>query len=203
MAAETAEMTVLLEFEQCRRRVSFQNYSDAPKAVEDSLKQCYGARIVLVGADKTHVLQRWSREWGCYVDVLDPIEIETGDKLTVVNLPAVVNAVSENAVMASFLFFVVVFVYRVCEYRVLPMCKPHRAKDLDRQLLTVRRQRMYYTRLKNPPVLRHLLYQNCSAVASRPQQEKSLVQWLQIIQKRERREHFQSTQNCPRKLSLC
>ena len=65
MAADTAvelEMNILLEFEQCRWRVSFQNYSDAPKAVEDCLKQSYGAHIVLVGADKTHVLERWSRE---------------------------------------------------------------------------------------------------------------------------------------------
>lgn len=40
---------------------------------------------------RRYILQKWSEEWGCYVDVTDTEQIKAGDKLLVVPKPLVAS----------------------------------------------------------------------------------------------------------------
>ena len=82
-------LSVLLEYQGCRRRLSVSTVDGIPDAISDCLRRSYKvtAKLDLTSVGRTHVLQRWSNEWGCFVDVVQLEEVLCGDKLTVVPVP--------------------------------------------------------------------------------------------------------------------
>ena len=97
--------SVLLEFGESKKLISIPN-CDADEAPEDLLDTLEGhlkridSNIRLVidyaaqssssesqRAGATYILQRFSREWGEFVDVIDLVEIDSGDHLKAVPLP--------------------------------------------------------------------------------------------------------------------
>ena len=96
--------SVLLEFKDSKKEISLDDASDnAVKILEEHLKRIdnkirlvidYGAQAQQSGGDDEHtyILQRFSKEWGEFVDVIDTADIEKGDHLKVVPLPRSVQA---------------------------------------------------------------------------------------------------------------
>lgn len=97
---------VLLEFGESKKQISIPNWDAEDVAPEDLLDTLEGhlkridgnIRLVIdYGAQSsssesqragaTYILQRFSREWGEFVDVLDLVEIDNGDHLKAVPLP--------------------------------------------------------------------------------------------------------------------
>ena len=106
-AASQSRRSVLLEFKDSKKEISLDDASvNAVKILEEHLKRIdnkirlvidYGAQT---GGDDEHtyILQRFSKECGEFVDVIDTADIEKGDHLKVVPLPRSVQADSQQKV---------------------------------------------------------------------------------------------------------
>ena len=70
-AGSSSQISFLFEYEGSRRCLL------ASASVDEEPVEVQG----------THIIQRWSEEFNCFVDVVSVIEIESGYKLTVTTCP--------------------------------------------------------------------------------------------------------------------
>ena len=99
-------MEVLLEIGSSRKRLSLSDESIL-NSVEAELKVMGDVALLPLGkapsdfpaGKEYYILQRWSKEWGSFVDVKEVTEISSGDRLTVVPVPK--NAASSSVSLWS------------------------------------------------------------------------------------------------------
>ena len=105
MPSKMSSFFVLLEFGESKKQITIPNCdTDVPpkdllETLEGHLKRIYGSIRLVIDygaqssssesqrAEATYILQRFSREWGEFVDVIDLVEIDNGDHLKAVPLP--------------------------------------------------------------------------------------------------------------------
>lgn len=91
-------MEVLFEYRGSRRQITIASGDSVTKCIGDELHLVgrAGARVVTADTDlnnteaeggRVYLLQKWSPQWDCYVDVSNANEIKDGDRLAVVAKP--------------------------------------------------------------------------------------------------------------------
>ena len=96
--------TVLLEFRGSKRVISFNETEDVILSCQSQLQSLIGSDKVKIVTDvegfharsqsagghteKAYLLQRYSKEWNEFVDVIDVLEIDDKDHLKAVPIPA-------------------------------------------------------------------------------------------------------------------
>lgn len=93
-------LSLLLEYEGSKMCLKVPRLDDLPCAIMSAVKSRSGLNVTLKVVpvststvdkepvkelESTHVIQRWSKEFQCYVDVLSVVEVESGDKLKLVH----------------------------------------------------------------------------------------------------------------------
>lgn len=121
---------MLLEFEKSKSLVSLRKPPDDLKDILEERLRRIDDQIRLVvdyrcqeeattGENRLYLLQRWSKEWSEFIDVIDMIEIDNGDHLKVVPVPVlsraempIVKKAEVIVVMINF-NFMCIYLYRV------------------------------------------------------------------------------------------
>ncbi len=90
-------MEVLLEYRGSRRQITVASGDTLTQCVTTELRRVGRARASVYTANTdlgsttaegdVYLLQKWSPEWDCYIDVHHVNQVEDGDKLTVVAKP--------------------------------------------------------------------------------------------------------------------
>lgn len=101
-AGPSSQISFLFEYEGSRRCLRVSCPNKVPDAIICALQETFGTHFTLkcllasasvdeepVEVQGTHIIQRWSEEFNCFVDVVSVIEVESGDKLTVTTCPKV------------------------------------------------------------------------------------------------------------------
>lgn len=100
MAGPSSEISFLLEYRSSRRSLNASSLNVVPSVILKSLKERFNKDFTLkysystqnaseesVAVDGDSMIQRWSSDYNCYVDVLSLVEIKAGDRLTLVPCP--------------------------------------------------------------------------------------------------------------------
>ena len=89
-------MEVLLEYRGSRRQITVSGGESITNCVTTELRRIGRAGANVYTADHNlqnteerdvYLLQKWSPQWDCYVDIRNTNEIHDGDRLTVVPKP--------------------------------------------------------------------------------------------------------------------
>lgn len=89
-------MEVLLEYRGSRRQITVSSGESLTECVTTELRRVGRARASVHTANANlstnderdvYILQKWSPQWDCYVDVHHVNEISDGDRVTVVGKP--------------------------------------------------------------------------------------------------------------------
>lgn len=92
-----SDKSVLLEFMGSKRSIAYKEEEELTKLCENEIKKIVKDDNIRVitdvdeytkeASEKPYLLQRYSKEWQQFVDVIDTIEIDDKDHLMVVPLP--------------------------------------------------------------------------------------------------------------------
>ncbi len=89
-------MEVLLEYRGSRRQLAVSSNDNLSECITSELRRVGRSRAVVHTANSTldssnerdvYILQKWSPQWNCFVDVRHLNEVSDGDRLTVVGKP--------------------------------------------------------------------------------------------------------------------
>ena len=99
-------MEVLFEYRGSRRPLTIASGDSVTQCVSNELHLVgrSGARVVTADTDlstereggRVYLLQKWSPQWGCYVDVSNILDIRDGDRLAVIAKPKPPSKVRER-----------------------------------------------------------------------------------------------------------
>lgn len=89
-------MELLLEYRGSRRQITVSSDDSLTECVTTELRRIGRTRAAVYTANVSlesnaerdvYLLQKWSPQWDCYVDVRHVNEVQDGDRLTVVGKP--------------------------------------------------------------------------------------------------------------------
>ncbi len=89
-------MEVLLEYRGSRRQITVSSSESLTECVTAELRRVGRARATVYTANTNldsnaerdvYLLQKWSPQWDCYVDIRHINEVQDGDRLSVVAKP--------------------------------------------------------------------------------------------------------------------
>lgn len=98
-------MEVLLEYRGSRRQITVSGGESITECVTTELRRVGRSSASVYTADHNlqnteerdvYLLQKWSPQWDCFVDIRNTNEIHDGDRLTVVPKPKPPSKVSAN-----------------------------------------------------------------------------------------------------------
>ena len=93
----SSQVNVLVEFQNSRRCVRAQRLEDLPAKICSTINDLFKVAVTLevlpicassVKVHGSHIMQRWSEEWKCFVDVVSIVEVADGDRITIIPAPS-------------------------------------------------------------------------------------------------------------------
>ena len=112
-------MSVLVEFRGSRRVVT--SSEDIISRIEDEIRKFDPDATVFISSDavsdetvrgkRQYIVQRWSNDWNCFVDVIAMEEIKDGDRLVVIPKPGLDEVTNDDNSAFKFVSTVFVILY--------------------------------------------------------------------------------------------